>query len=78
MQFGEIYFTDRFLDDFFFFQSFMDNQNVKRLYNLQGLETLYIRNASAQFENECDMKKLDLLIEILTSPFQPMSFSLMR
>ncbi len=57
----------------------MDNDNLKRMYNLESLETIFIRNASTEFDAECDLKKINILIDdTLSQPFQPMSYSLMR
>lgn len=62
------------------FQSFVDidDKNLRRLYDLQNIEQVFLSSSLAAFDVECGMKKVNIMIEMLSKPFEAMSFPQMR
>ncbi|KAJ6644535.1 Augmin complex subunit dgt3 [Pseudolycoriella hygida] len=54
-----------------------EKENLKRLFNLKNLQAVYESNAIAEFESENDLKKVNYLISIMKSPFEPMTYAAM-
>lgn len=55
----------------------MDNEFKKRYYDLQNIERIFYKNMLAEFNTECDLKKVNVLIDVLSKPFEPMTYSQM-
>lgn len=55
----------------------LDNQNLRRLYELEGLKENYYKKILAEFDTECDLKKVNIMMETLSKPFEPMCYTTM-
>lgn len=63
-----------------FLQSFVDidNHNLRRIYDLQNIESGFAKKMIAEFDAQSDTKKVNIMMEILSKPFEPMSYTHMR